>query len=557
VSYDRDPRADALVKRFKAGQRDLGLYHNHCEDLARVFSPGRLGFTSQRQEGDRRSDDIYDGTGMQAARALANAIDDMLWPDGEQSFFLETLDDDIRDDDEVREWLQDSADRLDDAFDNPKARFRQARGEANSDIVVFGGAHMFMGEGQDLGYLLFQTLHPRDVVTFYDDEGNENGKMRSRRFTLRQAAQRFGEQNLSRVLREKLEESKADTTKLDQSYDFLHAVVQRKEAPKGALLKKNLPWADFWIEMDACHIVEEGGYHEYPFAGPRWETSSGENTGRSPGMIALPDTNTLQAQEETLLIAGQRAAAPPLLVPNDGAFDAANTAPDGITYYDAALATQMRRIPIAPLESGANIPIVMEMQDKKREQVWTAFLRHVLNLPIDGPQMTAEEVRARLRQMMRELGPVFGRFETDYKAPTVERPFMVMLRAGGFKPIPQRLLGRGIKFRYSSPVKKLKKLMEVAAAKAFARERAEIAKLIGSPEPMDIIDFDALGQFEARATDIPDIVIRSPEQIAEIRGQRQQAAQAQAEAQMAQMAADAAQKGSQAVKNLQPQEAAA
>ncbi|HYF53316.1 MAG TPA: hypothetical protein VEA41_03570, partial [Salinarimonas sp.] len=99
MSYDRDPRADALVKRFKAGQRDLGLYHNHCEDLARVFSPGRLGFTSQRQEGDRRSDDIYDGTGMQAARALANAIDDMLWPDGEQSFFLETLDDDIRDDD--------------------------------------------------------------------------------------------------------------------------------------------------------------------------------------------------------------------------------------------------------------------------------------------------------------------------------------------------------------------------------------------------------------------------------------------------------------------------
>lgn len=553
----KDPRAESLVKRWRGRLADLGPYHQHCEDLSRVFLPNRLGFTSQIHEGDRRSDDIYDGTGMQAANSLANALDGMLWPDGEQSFFIEAHDPDIKDDTEVRHWLADCEDRLQEALDDPRARFRQARGECNLDLVTFGGGNIFIGEGKSLNHLLFQTVHPKDAVPVYDDEGNQNGMFRSRKLTLRQAVQRFTKEKLSENLRKKCEAAETNQGEYDKPYDFLHCVVKRDEAPKGAMLAKNLPYADIWLEVEECHIVQEGGFHEYPFAGPRWDTSSGESTGRSPGMLALPDTNTLQAQEETLLIAGQRIASPPLLVPNDGAFDAANTIPDGITYYDAQLARDIGRIPIAPLESGGSLPIVLEMQDRKREQVRNAFLKTVLNLPTDGPQMTAEEIRARLKEIMREIGPVFGRFEPDYKAPTVERPFMILLRAGAFLPIPEVLLGRKITFRYSSPVKKLKKLMEAAAIRAFIMERGELVKMTGDPSHMDIVNMDAAGQFTAEAADIPSQVINSPAQIEEIRAQRQQQQQAAAEAQMAQQVADAADKGASAIKQMQPEERAA
>jgi hypothetical protein len=549
-----DPKAKDLVRRWKARLQDLGPYHQHCEDLARVLLPARLGFISQVYDGDRRSEDIYDGTGMQAARSLANAVDGMLWPDGEQPFFLEPVDDDIHDDEEVRTWLADSEQRMLDAFENPKARFRQSRGESNLDLVTFGGAHIFVGEAASRTHLLFQTLHPKDAVPLFDDEGNPNGMFRKHKFSLRQAIDRFTKEKLSPQLQEKCKEREP---KYDECFEFLHCVVQRKEAPRGAMLARNLPYTDIWLEVDTAHIVQEGGFHEFPFACPRWDTSSGDTTGRGPGMIALPDANTLQAMEETLLIAGQRAAAPPLLAPNDGAFDAANTFPDGISYYDVALAQALGTIPIQPLETGAKMPIVLEMQDKKREQVWAAFLRNVLNLPVDGPQMTAEEIRARREEIMREIGPVFGRLDTDNKAPQVERAFMVMMRAMQFLPIPDVLQGRQIRFRYSSPVKKLRKMIEAATAAAFYRERAEMVKLTGDPSHLDIVDTDALGQFQAEANNIPNIIIRSPQKIEEIRQQRQQAQQEAQQAQMAQMEADALQKGSQAVKNLQPERPAA
>ena len=57
-------------------------------------------------------------------------------------------------------------------------------------------------------------------------------------------------------------------------------------------LARNLPFADLVIEVDAKHQVAEAGFHEMPYIVPRWDTSSGEDYGRSPGMIALPDASS-------------------------------------------------------------------------------------------------------------------------------------------------------------------------------------------------------------------------------------------------------------------------
>ena len=45
------------------------------EDQGRVMLPRRQGFITQTIEGDRRTDQIFDGTPMQAARGLANEHD--------------------------------------------------------------------------------------------------------------------------------------------------------------------------------------------------------------------------------------------------------------------------------------------------------------------------------------------------------------------------------------------------------------------------------------------------------------------------------------------------
>ena len=520
-----EDRITQILKRWQVLQGEQSLWSQHWEDLARVLQPRRMGFASTVTEGERRTDDIYDGTPMQARRGLANSVGGMLRPQGLPEIKIKTEDEAINEMEEARAWMADSELRLRKGFDNPHAHFRQASGEIDDDLVTFGTAVMFIGESITRNRLIFQSMHLKDSAIAFDEEQRPESLFHVRLWPLRQVAARFGEEALSENSRKKL----ADAP--DEKIRILHVVHPRKNGKQGALLAKSLPIEDLWLEIEAKHELSVGGFHEFPFIVPRWDTSSGENYGRSPGMIALPDADTLQAMGETILIAGQRAADPPLAVPNDGTFDAVNTFPGGLSYYDIETATALRgRSPFFPIESGTNLPIARDMQTDVRTQIWAAFFRNVMNLPVEGPKMTATEVIARKEEFMREMGPIFGRLESDYTAPMVERAFMVMLRGRAFLPIPRVLQGKDIRFEYDSPVKRIRMQIEASAAKMWAEEMLAIGQV--KPEAIDLINVDELGRFGAEALGVPTKIINSVEKVEELR-----AARAQAQAEQNQMAA--------------------
>lgn len=522
-------RIDSLITRWKKLRGDKSQWHEHFDDLARVMLPSRLGFASTTVEGERRTEDIFDGTPMQAARGLSNAIGGLMRPEGLPKVEMKPEDDALNNLGEVKDWLSDSEDKLKDAFNNPKARFRQASSEKDQDLTVFGTAVMFVGEAARRNRLLFRSLHLKDSTPVFNEEGSADGMFVERRITIRNLADRFGLEKLSERTQERAKTNKDDKIRV------LHAVTPRTESRAGALFARDLPFADQWIEIEAKHEFFVSGFHEFPFIVPRWDTSSGEDQARSPGMIALPDADTLQAMGETILVAGQRAADPPLMAPNDGSFDSINTFPGGLGYYDVETAVALRGNPFFTLESGTNLPITRDMQDDTRNQVFAAFFKNILNLPIAGPQMTATEIIARKEEFIREIGPVFGRLETDDTAPTVERAFMIMLRAGAFLPIPQVLQGRNIRFEYDSPVKRIRQQIEAAAASRWAQETIALSEF--KPEVLDLVNGDELVRFSAEALGIPRKIVNGVDEVAQVRVARQEAEAAQQEvAQLAEAA---------------------
>jgi hypothetical protein len=526
-----DRRPDSLIRRYQALKGKRGVWDQHYDDLARVMLPRRMGFVTSVTDGERRTEDIFDGTPMQAARGLANAIGGMLRPDGQDWFEIKA--EGTESDEEGQMWLEESALRLRAAIDNPRARFRQATGEADHDLTVFGTGVVYIGESKTLDRLIFQSVHLKDALVYFGEEGEPEGMFRTRRYTIRQAVEKFGVENLSEESRKK-----AKDNKLDDSIDVLHAIVPREEGYVGAMLASNMLYADIAIEMASKYEIVAGGFHEFPFAVPRWDTSSGEDMGRSPGMIALPDANTLQAMGETMLVAGQRAADPPLMAPNDGSFGEINAFPGGLSYYDVETAAMVSGNPFFPLDTGSNMPLTREMQEDMRNQVFAAFFRNVLNLPTQGPQMTAYEVMQRKEEFIREIGPVFGRLESDYTAPMVERAFNIMLRAGAFPPVPDSLAGKSVRFEYVSPVKRIREQAEAVAASQWAMEQQSRARAF--PEALDLVNVDALGRFEAEAYSLPAGIVNSPERVEQMRQQKAQAAQAQQEMEMMQQGAQLA-----------------
>ena len=552
-----DKRITEILSRWRGLKGGRDLWSQHWEDLARVQLPRRLGFVTAVIEGDRRTEDLYDGTAIQASRSLANQFGGRLRPEGESWFFLRTAEDADMRDDEAKEWLADTEQRLRDAFDNPVARFRQASGETDHDLVVFGTAIMGTFEQVGRRALLFQSCHLKDAIPVWGENGNLEGMFRSRMLTLRQAEARFGREKLSEATRNRF--GQGDKA-LDEKIEFLFAVLPRKEGKPGARLARNMPIADIVIEVEASHEVQVSGYHEMPYIVPRWDTSSGEDYGRSPGMVALPDSNTAQAMGETMLVAGQRAADPPILVPSDAFIDAPNTFPGGLGHYEADAIRDLGFDPFKVLDVGRNFPLSRDMQQDTRDMIRSAFLRDRFNLPLPGEaDMTATEVNARLREFIDEMGPVFGRLEADYTAPMVERAFKLVLRAGGFKPVPPSLQGRSVVFEYESPVKRIRDQAQSVVDDQWVQRHVDLAIATQRPEILDRVDFDGYSRISAEGLGVSKGVQNGDGRVDQMRQARAQALQeAQAAAEISStvntldVAASAAQKAGLTNQNQQP-----
>ena len=543
---DGSARVQRRLDRWRNLKVNKGQWMLHWEDLARLMLPRRMGFVTQMTEGERRTEEIYDATAMRAARGLANAVGQLLRPEGEKFLIMRAADDKLNNLDEVQDWLGRSEDKLLDAIFNPKARFRQAVGEADTDLVVFGTAINFIGLSRKARRLKFLTIDLKDADIALDDEGNPDTLFQQRRFTLRNAESRFGKERLSENLRRLLENR--SEANLDTKYNFLRVVTPRANGREDAVLTRNMPFTNDWIEIDSAHEVVLGGFREFPFVVPRWDTSSGETYGRSPGMIALPDSETLNAMSETILVAGQKAADPAFFAPNDSSFDAINSFSGGISYYDVDTAVQLGGNPFFTMDTNYNLPITRDMQDDTRQQIEAAFFKNVFNLPVRGPEMTATEVITRKEEFIREIGAVFGRLESDYLAPQIERSFTLLLRLGEFNPIPEILLDRSVRFEYTSPIKRIREQVEAAAARLWVQELREISEV--KPDIMDLANLDEIGRHAARALDLPVGTVVPREEVEAIRAQRAEEQRETSEREKVAQEAEIAATGGKAAKDI-------
>jgi len=511
-------------------------WESHWQELAEFLLPGRADITGARTPGGKRTERQFDSVPMQAARGLAASLDGLLKPKTQRWFALRAVEDALNDDEAAKLWLREAEDRLFRALYDPKARFLQRSAEVDLDLVVFGTGVMFIGERHGVDGLLFQSLHLRDTFIAENAEGEIDTVFRRMRLTARQAAQKFGREAIGARTREAL-----DRDEPDRIFEFLQAVLPRADRDPRRQDVRQMPFASIVVDIESEHVVGESGFREFPFVVPRWDTATDEVYGRSPGMLALPDVNTLNQMGKTILEAGHKVVNPPLLVPNDGIQANPRTFPGGITPFDAALLMQTGgRPPVMPLVTGGNIPLGREMQNDVREQIWAAFFRNVLQLPFAGPQMTATEILERKAEFMRVIGPTFGRLEADYTGPMVERAFRVLLRGGALPEPPPALRGAGVRFEYASPIARAQKQIDAAALGKTVQDLAPLAAQ--NPALLDNFDEDRVARDVAEANGLPQHWIRPAAAVAQLRAGRAAAAQAEAQARDAERLAESAAK---------------
>lgn len=502
-----------VKKRLSAMESNRGTWEDHWQEILDYVMPRKADVTLVRAKGEKRTDVLFDSTAITANTLLAASLQGTLTSPSLPWFSIKLRDKVVNEDHRVQMWLEDTARRMYDAFND--ANFNTEVHEMYLDLTSIGTGCLFVEEHKD-GFtdngIHFKTLH---INEFYIQENN-NGFIdtvyRKYKMSARQAVQEFGEENLGEKILE------ASKHKPEKEFVFIHGVEPSEDYKRatGKVATK--------LKYHSCHVCQEdkmvvrtGGYNEFPYLVPRWSKATGEIYGRSPSYNALPDIKTLNKAVEIGLKAWAKAIDPPLLVQDDGVIGRVRTTPAGITVIrnDGA---------IKPLQIGSNWQITDMKETQLRTAIRQAYYSDQLQLQ-EGPQMTATEVQVRYELMQRLLGPTLGRFQSEFLNPLIERVFGIMFRAGALLPPPDNIQEAKMDIEYVGPLARSQRMEEAQAIDRLYQLAANVAQI--DPTIMDNINHDEAIRMRATLLGVPKSILISREDVADKREAQQQAAMQQ------------------------------
>ena len=511
----------SLLSRYERLEGQRQNWETHWQEVADYMQPRKADVTKKRARGDKRMEQVFDSSPIQAVELLAASLHGMLTNPSTPWFTLRFKDEDIDNEDEAKLWLEASTDAMYTAFN--RSNFQQEIFELYHDLITFGTAAMFIEEDDD-DIIKFSTRHINEVFIAENDKGRIDTIYRRFNISARAAIQKFGESVSSDV------QGKATKNPYDE-VEILHAVYPRSEFNPNKKDKANMPFESVYMEYKNGNELSVGGFKEFPFVVPRYLKASNEIYGRSPAMTALPDVKMLNEMCKTTIKAAQKQVDPPLLVPDDGFLLPVRTVPGGLNFYRSGT-----RDRIEPLNIGANNPLGLNMEQQRRDSIRAVFYVNQLMMQ-QGPQMTATEVIQRNEEKMRLLGPVLGRLQSELLKPLIDRVFAILLRNNMLPQAPEFLSGRDIEIEYVSPLAKAQKSTEL---QSIMRAVEILGSLANVAPVFDYVNFDNLVKHLADIVGVPQKILKSQSQV---NAERQQAQQQQQEMQQMQQLQQVAKAG--------------
>ena len=525
-----EPKAKMVIERYKTLKAQRVTWEDHWQDIADYFLPRKANITIKHTKGDKRHDQVYDGTATHALELLSASLNGMLTNSVSPWFILKFRNEIISQDDEANEWLESCAKVMQQVF--ARSNFQQEIFELYHELLAFGTSAMFITDDVK-DDLRFKTIHISEIFITEDDKGLVDSLTRRFHLKNKNIPLMYPDADLPRSILSDIDKAPYDEAVI------LHSVYP-SDTPMGYDNSKNMDYQSCHVHEKTGTLLRESGFKEFPYVVPRYlKSSSNEIYGRSPAMNALPDTKMLNTMSKVSIKAAQKQIDPPLMVPDDGFILPIRTVPGGLNFYRAG--TRER---IEPLNIGSNNPIGIQMEEQRRKAVRENFFVDQL-MTVQGQNMTATEVMQRTEEKMRLLGPVLGRLQSELLQPLITRSFNLLLKNNKLPLIPEEIGDQDVEIEYVSPLAKAQKTNELSSI----MRGIEIFGSMQNIAPVfDHLDTDGLVNHIKDVLGLPAKIMRSKAEVQSIREQKQQAEMQQMQLQQAQQVADTAGKIAPALK---------
>jgi hypothetical protein len=533
------PRKALYQQLYGAMKLDRSSFDTTWQDLADYFSPRRIRkVVSDRNKGDRRTQNIIDSSARQAVRTLSAGMHSGITSPARPWFRLTTADPKLAQRSSVKSWLHEVETRIHTVF--LRSNLYNGLPILYEDIGVFGTAAM--GVFDDLEDTLRIKSYPVGSYVMGLDE-RDTVKMFGREYqlTVRQVVEKFvvvdgNPRNLdwsrASATVKNLWERNNQTAAVPCTWMVL---PNDNYNPKRLEAKDAMPYRSCYWEtgradkefLSGNGFLRESGFRQFPVMAPRWSITGEDTYGTDcPGITALGDNKSLQFMAKKTHRAVDKAIDPPQQASSDLQTQRVSLIPGDITYTENLQTGGVRPIHEVRLEG------VIAMRDERgdmRQRVREAFYTDLFLMIANDQRMTpatAEEIRARQEEKLIALGPVLERLNDELLDPLIDRAFDILWESKDIPPPPEEMQGEPLRVEYISIMAQAQKLVGVVGQDRFINNVITMAKNGFTEVIYKVKQFKVIDEY----ADNPDLIATDEEASAlSQQAAQQQAALAQAE----------------------------
>jgi hypothetical protein len=531
----RRQRYQARLAQLKA--RRTG-WEQTWRDIGTHMVPYRLLFdTHEQNRGERRDTAIINSTPVQALKTQSAGLMAGVTSPARKWFTLTTVDAELAKNKAVKLYLTECEERIRTALQVGGFYTALVNG-TYLDLGSIGTAALFLEEGEP-GKVRFEPLPVGQYYLDIDRDGKVDTCYRELKRTARQIVQKFGMENASEAVK-----NAYNRGQFDSLFDVVHAVQPNDEYKHRALeVRYGGKFSSCWFEpadAQSNRFLRESGYEEFPVLAPRWSTLPGDIYGRGPGWDVLGDCKELQHHETRKAEMIDKITAPPVVIRGANSRKA-SLLPHAQTHMprgqDAAVE------PIMEVEAAALAAMkdhIAEIEDRIESGMHADLWRRLVD-DERNQRATATEVEGLRQEIMLMLGPFLQNADDGLLEPTVTRMFFILERNDLLPLAPEELAGQDLKVQFISIMHKMQQTTELISTRALLQELALLVQT--HADAVDKIDGDALVDEIAEAVGVNPAVIRSKDEVAEVRRVR-------AEAESVKQEGEAALAATQGLQNL-------
>lgn len=521
------------------------------DQCARYISPRKGNILTKNTPGEAQTNRIYDTTAEEALGIGAAGLVTHIVPAGERWLRLEPK---KKVSQEMAGWWDTAGERALEVF--YESNFYETIHEDFLDALDFGTSCLLIDEDKE-AVANFVNIPVGTFAIAENDRGQVDTVGREWKWSARQAEQKWGRDALGENLKKAFDSGSAADK--EREFTFVHFVEPRKSVTYrgGPVAGNQRPIRSVYLCVEDKNIIEEGGYYSMPYCTSRLLRSNNEVYGRGPGVQTLPRIKLLNAMVRDYLVAVEKLVNPPWLMGEDSAFRMDNRA-NSQNYWDTSNPAGKPE----QVQLKNNVQWCKEMIDEERQGVRRAFYNEMFQLLTNLDEQKREKTAYEVQQMVAEklilFSPMFGRITREKLNPTIARVLDIMVResfpfwqngADGLLPIPpEPLQGAGYNIVY---VSKIALAIKAADNQAFATMMTLVEQIAPiDPSAVNLVKWKDGFRRVGHNIGIAASLMRTDREADKITAMQQEAMQKQQAAQTAEI-------GTAAVKNLGPQAQAA